>query len=177
MMLRVQSSTLVLVDLQQRLMPAIENAGNVIANAAKLRDAAALLQVPVLVTEQNPAGLGGTDPRVAVPDQPALEKMFFDATREAAWRDWIVDPGRTLVVAGCEAHVCVLQTVLGILEKGGQVALVADAVGSRVGANRDAALARAAAHGAQIVTTEMVIFEWLETCRHPQFREVLKLVK
>ena len=82
-----------------------------------------------------------------------------------------------VVVAGCETHVCVMQTVLGLLGQGRSVALVSDAVGSRSEANRDAALARAKAHGAELVTTEMVVFEWLETSDHPRFREALKLVK
>jgi nicotinamidase-related amidase len=80
-------------------------------------------------------------------------------------------------VAGCETHVCVMQTVLGLIRRGHPVTLVADAVGSRTEANRDAALARAKAHKAELVTTEMVIFEWLETSDHPRFRETLRLVK
>jgi isochorismate hydrolase len=84
---------------------------------------------------------------------------------------------RTIVAIGCEAHVCVLQTVLGLRERGHRVAVVRDAVGSRRAESRQAALARLDRHGAEIVTAEMVIFEWLESCEHPRFREALALVR
>ena len=82
-----------------------------------------------------------------------------------------------MVVCGCEAHVCVLQTVLALRASGHDVAVVADAVGSRAVGNRDAALARMRDHGVDVVTTEMVVFEWLGSSRHPAFREVQGLIK
>jgi hypothetical protein len=84
---------------------------------------------------------------------------------------------RQIIVAGCEAHVCVLQTVLDLLADGHRVAVAADAVGSRDPADRSAALERARQHGAEIVTSEMVLFEWLRDSQHPRFREVQKLLK
>ncbi len=102
--------------------------------------------------------------------------MSFGATRAPGFLERLPE-GRDCVVTGCEAHICVLQTVLGLLEAGRRVTVVADAVGSRKTENRDAALARMAAHGAEIVTTEMVVFEWLGTARHPRFREVVRLIK
>ncbi|HVL73019.1 MAG TPA: isochorismatase family protein [Beijerinckiaceae bacterium] len=177
MPLAAAACTLLLVDLQERLMPAIAGSEGVVANALRLGEAARLLDVPVLATEQNPAGLGGNLPEIAALASRTLPKNHFDATREAGF-EAALPPGRdTIVVAGCETHVCVLQTVLGLLGRGRSVALVADAVGSRLPANRDAALARAKAHGADLVTTEMVVFEWLGTCDHPRFREALRLVK
>src|SRR3954447_22811035 len=140
-------------------------------------EAARLVEVPVLATEQNPAGLGGNLPEIAALASRTFSKNFFDGTREGAFDGFLPDDGRTVVVAGCEAHVCVLQTVLGLRAKGQPVALVRDAVGSRDPLNRDAALERAKAHGAELVTTEMVVFEWLETSDHPHFREALRLVK
>ena len=83
----------------------------------------------------------------------------------------------TIVVAGAETHVCVLQTVLGLLGGGFGVAVVADAVGSRYPSDRDAGLRRMAAHGAEIVTAEMVAFEWLESCDHPDFKAVIGMIK
>jgi nicotinamidase-related amidase len=177
MTLAAGSCTLLLVDLQQRLMPAIAGAEAVVANALRLGQAARLLAVPVLATEQNPAGLGGNVPEIAALASRTLPKTHFDATREAAFEAALPTGRDTIVVAGCETHVCVMQTVLGLLGGGRSVALVADAVGSRTAANRDAALARAKAHGAELVTTEMVVFEWLGTCDHPRFREALRLVK
>jgi nicotinamidase-related amidase len=82
-----------------------------------------------------------------------------------------------VVVCGCEAHVCVQSTVLALRASGHEVAVVADAVGSRSPANRDAAVARMRAHGVDVVTTEMVVFEWLGTSKNPAFREVQKLIK
>ncbi len=91
----------------------------------------------------------------------------------------LLPPGtREVVVTGCEAHVCVLQTVLGLLERGGLgVVLVADAIGSRDPANRDAAIERARGHGAEVVTAEMVLFEWMAGSTHPHFRDVQKLIR
>ncbi len=177
MALTASACTLLLIDLQGRLMPAIAGADAVVGNAGKLAEAARLLDVPILATEQNPAGLGGTVEALAGLPSATLPKTFFDATREAAFERFVPPDRQTFVVAGCETHVCVLQTVLGLLEKGRSVALVRDAVGSRRQENRDAALERAKAHGAELVTTEMVIFEWLGTSEHPGFREALNLVR
>ena len=177
MTLAAAESTLLLVDLQQRLMPSIAGAEAVVANARRLAQAARLLAVPVLATEQNPAGLGGNVAEIAALASRTLSKNFFDATREADFSGFLPPERPKIVVAGCETHVCVMQTVLGLLESGRQVALVRDAVGSRSEANRDAALARAERRGADLVTTEMVVFEWLQTSDHPRFREALRLVK
>ena len=177
MTLAASTCTLLLVDLQQRLMPSIAGGDQVVANAKRLADAAALVEVPVLATEQNPVGLGGNVPEIAERAARTLAKTYFDATREPLFNDFLPRERSAVVVAGCEAHVCVMQTVLGLIDKGVSVTLVRDAVGSRSTANRDAALERAKAYGAEIVTTEMVVFEWLETSDHPRFRDALRLVK
>jgi len=168
---------LLLIDLQQRLMPVITDGDGVVMNATRLAEAAHLLDVPIVATEQNPEGLGPTVAVLAKHPRRIMRKTCFDGTRETAFADFLPSARSTLVVAGCEAHVCVLQTVLGLLSRGARVALVRDAVGSRRAENRDAAIERARAHGAELVTTEMVIFEWLEASDHPRFREALRLVK
>lgn len=171
------SSALAVIDIQQKLMPAIANGRQVMANAHRLLEAARLLDIPRIFTEQYPEGLGHTAPDLtAGMNEPVLEKMTFDACR-GDLVDQLVTGRKQLVVAGCEAHVCVLQTVLGLLEFGIKVFVVSDAVGSRLPDNRLAALQRMAAHGAEIVSTEMVLFEWLGSAEHPQFRQVLQLVK
>lgn len=171
------TSVLLLIDFQARLMPAISGAQLAIANAIRLAKAAKLLGIPVRATEQNPAGLGHNVEQLIALSEATLAKRYFDATAETDWESFL-PPGRShVVVAGCETHVCVLQTVLGMLEKGLNVRLVRDAVGSRTPENREAALHRAERRGAELVTTEMVIFEWLRTCDHPRFREALALVK
>lgn len=170
-------SVLLLVDLQARLMPAINGGEAVVANALRLGRAARLLGVPVLASEQNPQGLGPNVADISALADKTLAKRTFDATREAGFAAFMPTGRRFAVVAGCEAHVCVLQTTLGLLAKGYAVRLVGDAIGSRTDASRQAAIARAGSKGAEIVTTEMAIFEWLGSCDHPRFRDVLALVK
>src|SRR4051812_26043660 len=111
--------------------PAIAGGEAVVANVRRHAEAARLLGVPVVATEQNPAGLGGTIPAFAALPARRLEKRFFDATREADFESFLPAGRPAIVVAGCEAHVCVMQTVLGLLDRGRAVSLVADAVGSR----------------------------------------------
>jgi nicotinamidase-related amidase len=179
MALARENSGLLLIDLQARLMPAIADAETVIANARRLLKAARLLALPAMLTEQNPKGLGPTVPELlaeAGNESSILSKQHFDACRAPGFFEML--PGRAqIVVAGCEAHVCVLQTALGLLEAGRQVDVVQDAVGSRRAESKAAALERLARHCAEIVTTEMVLFEWLETAEHPRFREIVALIK
>lgn len=169
-------SDLLVIDFQERLMPAIDQAGQRLDQAARLIRAAEVLGLPRHVTEQNPARLGGTVPMLEIPAGEAMAKMDFDAARDPAIAAALAGD-RALVVCGCEAHVCVLQTVLGLLAEGRQVCVVADAVGSRTEANRQAGLARMARHGAEIVTTEMVLFEWLGSAAHPAFKALMPLIK
>lgn len=177
MLLTANGSVLLLVDLQQRLMPAIHDGATVVANAVRLAEAAGLLEVPVCATEQNPAGLGPTVEALAAYPQMVLPKMSFGAVAEPGFATLLPPNTEEIVVAGCEAHVCVLQTVLGLLAARHRVLLVADAIGSRAPSNKDAAVDRMVRHGAEVVTTEMVLFEWLRDAHHPQFRAVQKLIK
>jgi nicotinamidase-related amidase len=170
------TSALLLVDLQARLMPAIDGGGDVVANAGRLIAASAMLEVPLLLTEQNPRGLGPTLPALRPPAADVVEKMSFDACRAPGFFARLPNRPR-VVIAGCEAHVCVLQTALGLIEAGREVAVVRDAVGSRRAESKLTALQRLARHGAEIVTVEMVLFEWLESAAHPRFREVVALIK
>jgi len=170
-------SILLLVDLQERLMPAIDDGQAVVGRAALLAEAADLLDVPVAATEQYPQGLGPTVPELAAFPQLVMPKTAFSAVAEPGF-DMLLPPGRDeVVVAGAEAHVCVLQTVIALRERDVRVVLVADAVGSRRPSDRAAALERAREHGAEVVTTEMVLFEWMRDSHHPRFREVSKLLR
>lgn len=172
-----QHDLLLMVDFQTRLMPAIAAGQEVAAHAQRLLAAARLLRVPVVYTEQNPTRLGGTLPELAPREGEAvLSKMTFDAWRSPEVRR-AAPAGRDLLVAGCEAHVCVLQTVLGALADGRRVKVARDAIGSRREESRAAAIARMERHGAEIVTTEMVVFEWLGSADHPAFKETIALIK
>ena len=169
-------SILLLVDFQIRLMPAIDQAAVAVRNARRLVDMASLVNVPVVFTEQNARGLGQTIAELRIDSGKPIHKMHFDAVREPGFLAAIpVD--RQIVVAGCEAHVCVQQTVLGLLDTGRKVYLVRDALGSRHPENKETAIGRMQRHGAEIVTTEMVVFEWLGSAEHPRFREAIALVK
>ena len=200
MLLEVESSQLVLVDYQLKLMPAMRDAQAVWQRAEVLAKTAKLLQVPVWATEQNPSGLGETSPEIRQHCKRVLAKMAFSAVEEGLG-EWLSPPtlavpkgnarslprhlqkpaepelGPSVVIAGCEAHVCLLQTALDLLEDEFDVWVVTDACASRSDRDRDAAFDRLAGAGAELVTTEMVIFEWLRSAENPDFKEVQTLIK
>lgn len=173
-------SVLVLVDYQSKLLPAIHGGPRALANAVRLAEAARLAGVRIVATEENPGGLGPNDPEVASRVDETLAKRHFDACGDGLVAK-LGAPGRPppaqAVIAGCESHVCLLQTGLGLLAAGLRVFVVADACGSRSPADHAAAMARLRDSGAAVVTVEMAVFEWLRTCDHPRFREALALVK
>lgn len=172
-------SALVLVDYQSRLMPAIDGGETALAEALFLARIAHALAVPVVGTEQNPAGLGPNDERVRVLCDATLAKRHFDATADGLI-DLLGAGGRAVtqvVVAGCEAHVCLLQTALGLLRAGLAVHVVPQACGSRHAADTALAMQRLVQAGAVAVNPEMVAFEWLGTSSDPAFKAVLALIK
>jgi nicotinamidase-related amidase len=171
-----ENCTLLVIDFQSRLMPAIENGASAVANAKRLLDAAAMLGVPILFTEQNAEGLGPTVEELSPGLRTVAHKMTFDACRSDGFAGMLGDRP-DVVVAGCEAHVCVLQTVLGLIDEARRVFLVRDALGARRAESKETAIRRMERHGAEIVTTEMVVFEWLGTAGHERLRDVVALVK
>lgn len=175
--LEARSSLLLLIDVQTGLLPAIEAHEALVRRLERLAKAARLLEVPVVATEHWPEKIGPTDARL----QPLIDRVFqkthFAATRENGFLDVLPETRPTILLAGAEAHVCVLQTGLGLLEKGFAPVMVRDGVGSRRASDREAAAERWAWHGGQSVTSEMVLFEWLQSPAHPRFREVLALIK
>jgi len=176
-MMTAEGAVLLLIDLQERLVPVIHDHEAVVARAVRLAEAAQLLNVPIRATEQYPVGLGPTVAPLAAYAQAVLPKTTFSAAEDPDFHELLPTGAAEIIVAGVEAHVCVLQTVLGLLRPGHRVFVVADAVGSRDPADKAAALDRASRHGAEIVTSEMVLFEWLHDAEHPKFREVQKLLK
>ena len=169
-------SLLLVIDIQDRLMPAIAVGDDVVLNANRLIEAARLLSVPAVVTEQNPEKLGATVSQLDISGLPLVKKMTFDSCPAAGFND-ALSGDKSLIVIGCEAHVCVLQTVMGLLARNRKVFVVEDAVGSRTADNKQAALSRMARQGAEIVTTEMVAFEWLASAEDPDFKKVISLIK
>lgn len=180
MLLQRARAVLIVVDLQTRLFPAVADGQRVLDRCRVLIDGATRLGVPVLATEENPAGLGPSLPAIAerVPRDRIHVKMAFNAAAEPAFLrrfDALARP--QAVLCGTEAHVCVLQTAFGLRAHGADVFVIADAVGSRRPADRDAALTRLQRDGIRVATAEMAIFEWAETAADPAFRDLLRLVK
>ncbi len=170
-----RNSILLVIDIQTRLVPALDAAPAMLENVEHLVKVAQLLDVPVVATEQNPRGLGETLPALAALVPRRIAKMRFDASRTlgAALPAGCLD----MIIVGCEAHICVLQTAFGLLTAGHRVFVVGDAVTSRTAASRLAALARMRRHAIDVVTAEMVVFEWLETAEHGKFRDVVARIK
>ncbi len=200
MLLDSAQSQLVLVDYQSRLMSVIFEAPLVLANAVRLGQLARLMQVPVWGTEQNPSKLGENAAEIKASCDKTMSKMQFSGVEEGLG-EWLRPPVKpvagnarslpkhlqkpqadaaqrnSIVVAGCEAHVCLLQTALDLLEDEFEVWVVTDACSSRTERNRDAAFDRLAAAGVELVTTEMVAFEWLRSAEHPAFKAAQALIK
>jgi len=202
MLMDADESQLVLIDFQDKLLPALWEGQACWDNALKLAQAAHLLGVPVWGTEQNPSRLGSLPPAMKALCRQTLSKMHFSACEEGLLE--LLQPApvakpvqgnarslpkhlqkpvaaeaerRSIVLAGVEAHVCLLQTALDLLEEEWEVWLVTDACSSRTERNRDAAYDRLAGAGAELVTTEMVLFEWLRTAEHPHFKDVQAFIK
>lgn len=180
MLLSAADACLLVVDIQDKLLPAVRNQDAVVANTRVLLQAAASLSVPVLASEQYPRGIGHTVAPVAelLPEGSLVEKLHFSCLADPGFARRFAALGRgQAVVCGLEAHVCVLQTVEQLLSAGHEVFVVADAVSSRAEASHELALRRLEADGARIVTTEMVVFEWLGQAGTPVFRELSRLIK
>jgi len=180
MLLSSERSALVIVDVQEKLMPAVFEADRVVRNVRLLLKAADELKVPVLVSEQYSKGLGPTVSQIreALPADSVVEKIAFACGREPVFMDRLARlDRRQVVVAGSEAHVCVLQTALSLKEAGYDVFLVADATSSRTPTNAELAIARMRSNGVEIVSTEMVVFEWMERGGTPSFKTLIEVIK
>lgn len=173
----VPSTTLLaVIDVQERLLAAMPEAERVVARCLRLAEAARLLGVRGVLTEQYPQGLGPTPPALAAVLPPAAAKMRFSC-RGCGGFDAAVTPGLVgVVLAGLETHVCVTQTALDLLAEGLAVFIAVDAIASRHAIDHDTALRRLEGAGAVLTTTEAVIFEWCRSADHPRFREVRRLV-
>jgi nicotinamidase-related amidase len=174
------ASLLVLIDLQEKLLPAILDAEKVLRSCEFLLDAASLFDVPVLITEQYPRGLGPTSVRLTskCEDSARPDKLSFSAAELVRHRLSAAGEGISAVVlCGIEAHICVLQTALELLQDGLDVFLVTDATGSRRKHDHQIALARMQQAGIVAVTAESAAFEWCRRADHERFRELSRLVR
>ena len=174
MLIRPETSMLLHIDLQERLMPAITGGADVLVNAIWLTRIARRLDIPVGATVQYPKGLGPTLQALDAELRPGetVEKIHFSAMRENRLNALTGFDRPQIVVTGTESHVCVLQTVLDLCAAGKQVFVVADAVASRNPRDLALALTRMQSAGTNIVSREMVAFEWLEKAGTEVFREI-----
>jgi nicotinamidase-related amidase len=177
-------SQLLVVDVQERLMPAMHEGERMADRCGILMQAAHRLGIPVTISEQYRKGLGPTIARLGnlAGDTPVFEKMHFSCSEDEAIRtrvDSLADTDRThLVICGIESHVCVLQSALGFRDRLGlQVAVVADAVTSRQPASVSLAFDRMRAADVAVVNTEMALFEWMNRAGTPEFKELSSLIK
>jgi len=163
--------------MQTGLLPAIAEHQNVLGAACRLARAARLLDVPVIATEHWPDKIGSTDAAMQDLLDKVVSKTHFDATRESDFHAALPAGRHKVLLIGTEAHVCVLQTGLSLADMGYSPVLVTDCIGSRHADDKTAASTRWAQRGLEQISSEMALFEWLETPAHPSFRDVLALVK
>lgn len=178
--LKRNSTALLIIDLQERILPVIKNIDNVIENTIKLIKGFKTLQLPIYFTEQYPKGLGPTSPKILseLEGYNAMQKMSFSCFgAEDLFTELKNKKLNQIVVTGVESHVCVQQTVLDLLANDFQVNVAADAISSRREFDFNIAIERMRTLGAEITTTESILFELLEVCGTPEFKEISKIVK
>ncbi|MGI9510200.1 MAG: hydrolase [Geminicoccaceae bacterium] len=180
LLLDANRSVLLFIDVQTKLAPAVDQRESCLARCRLLLVAARRLDVPILATEHCPNRVGPTVPalRDRLDSAEIVEKRHFNGMAEAALTDALAaHPRETVVVAGMEAHVCVLQTTLGLKAAGYKPVVVADAIASRHPSSRDLAMSRMRHNGVDIVNTEMALFEWLKVGDSESFKELLPMIK
>ena len=173
------NTALLVIDLQEKLMPVISNGEEVIRQTLNLMRAAQVLELPVFVTEQYPKGLGHTCKEVELPaSQEVIEKMCFSCMLSDEVNRRLKSLNiEILVLSGVEAHICVLKTALDALKNGYEVHVAADAVSTRIPGNKPLALERMRQSGVFIASTEMVLFQLMDQSGTDEFKQISKLIK
>jgi len=180
MLMKADQSCLVIVDVQEKLAPVMDDPRRVIAGCAILLRAAGLLGVPVLISEQYPKGLGPTmvDLRELAPEDAYVEKTSFSVADSPEFMERLRNLDRKQVIlAGLETHVCVLQSALSLKAQGWDIFVAADSCSSRKAESEVLAHERLRTAGVHLINREMALFEWLETSEHPEFRELQSLIR
>lgn len=177
--LKRESAALLIIDIQERILPAILNSDRVVENALKLARGFKVMGIPVIYTEQYPKGLGGT---AAVLKEEltgeAVQKMSFSCFgADNLFKDLVKNGITQVIVCGVESHVCVQQSAMDLTANGFQVYLAADAASSRRELDYNTAMDRMRMNGIQVTTTESILFELLNVCGTDEFKAVSKLVK
>jgi nicotinamidase-related amidase len=178
--LKRETTALLIIDMQERILPVINNFENILQNSIKLIKGFKVLKLPIFFTEQYPKGLGLTSKLILeeLNGYSAFQKMSFSCFGADNLFELFKSKKITqIVVTGIETHVCVQQTVLDLIENQFQVNVAADAVSSRKVIDYQIALDRMRKHGAEITTSESILFELLEVCGTPEFKEISLIVK
>lgn len=177
--LRKEDSLLLVIDIQEKLLPTMESKKSLVKNTLMLAETARTLSVPVIITEQYPKGLGPTVPEIkqSLSDAPVIEKVTFSGWIPELESRLIEFGRKQIVVVGMETHVCVFQTVRDLLVKGYRVFAVSDAVSSRKKTHYRNAIALIREMGAVVTNTETVFFDWLKMAGTPEFKALAPLLK
>ena len=179
-MLKIENTLLLVIDVQEKLFRVMPEKETLLQNLSKLIRGCRLLGVPVLVTEQNPVGLGPTVPEIAalVPDAAKATKFDFSCCSDIGFIEQLkTTDRRQVLICGIESHICVYQTASDLLSAGYEVQVVSDGVSSRAPQNKELSLRRLAAEGVTITGVEMALFELLRTAKAEQFKAISKLIK
>jgi len=179
-MIKHNDCIFVLVDVQEKFVPAIHHYAEIEKNIQNLMRGLNILNIPILVTEQNPAKLGSTASVLAdlVTDMQPISKMTFSCYGEEKFKNALIESGKKQVIlAGIETHVCIYQTARDLVVNGYYVEVVADAVSSRTFQNRELGLEKIKQSGAQTTSGEMLLMDLLVSADKPEFKEILKIIK
>ena len=179
-MLDINNTLLTIIDIQGNLALAMHDKESLFKGVKQLIKGVTALEIPIILTEQNPKGLGPTLPEIrkVLPDVMAIPKMNFNCCDENAFMDALKTSGKKQVlIAGIESHICVYQTAAALLDMGYEVEAVTDAVASRFPENKKLALKKMERMGIEMTGVEMALFELLKTAEHEKFREIVKIIK
>lgn len=170
-----ENSSVICIDIQEKLVNMVSNSDIIAQNTTKLMKAANILNVDTIITEQYPKGLGSTINSIKeIGDFKTIEKTTFSALRTPEFH---FDLKKNIIIFGIETHICVYQTVLDLLDEGHNVYVVADCCASRAQLNYETSLELMRQMGARITSLEMVLFEFLKSSKHPNFKEIQSLIK
>lgn len=181
-MINPEQTLLLIIDIQEKFRPVINNLDKVISNVTKLVKVFRLLDIPIIISEQYPKGLGKTVKEITdeLENYDYIEKVCFDCFRDKDFRDLLKNKysdKKHIIICGIESHVCVTQSVLSALEERYAVYITVDAVSSRKQSDYEIALRRLESEGAKPASTEMVIFQMITDSKHPHFKEISRIVK
>ena len=179
-MITTEDTALVIIDVQEKLIPAMHDKEALLDGLKKMVKGARVLGLPIVFTEQNPAGLGPTVPEIAelLPDYKPVSKFSFSSCGTQQFVDELKALNRrSILIVGMEAHVCVYQTAADLVDLNYDVQVVADAVDSRTPENKQIGLEKSKAAGAEITSTEIALFELLKIAKGDTFKEIIKIVK